>query len=118
MKNIIVNILNQCIFNKSINNFNAITKFIHLIQDKGTTYASIDIVDYDSNDSAIHVHFRDKDYKLLTVSFNSSEYIVINLDCNCTNTMINCDSNLKLRSEPKGSYNMQYNDIRNILQAI
>jgi len=106
MKSIIVNILNQCLYNKSISNFNAIIKFIHLIQDKDTTYASMDIIDYNHNDSTISIHFRDKDYKLITVTFNSSEYIVIHLDCNCINTMIN------------DSYNIQYNEIRNILQAL
>lgn len=106
MKIIVANILNQCVYNKSLNDFEAIIKFISQIQENETTYHNMDIVDYDYNDSIISIHFRDKEYKLLTVTFTSSEYIVIHLDCNCTYTFIN------------DSYNIQYNDIRNILQAL
>jgi len=106
MKDTIANILNQCVYNKSLNDFDAIIKLIDLLQDKDTTYASMDIVDYNHNDSTISIHFRNKDYKLITVTFTSSEYIAIHLDCGCTYTFIN------------DSYNIQYNDIRNILQAL
>lgn len=109
MKDIIISILNQCVFNKSISEFDAITKTIRLIQDKDTTIHTLKIIDYDINDSNINIQLWCKDTdslkSLLSLSFHSDEYIGIILPCNCTHMIFN------------DSYNIQYNDIRSIIQA-
>ena len=105
MKTTTAAILNQCVFNKTISNFGVITKTVRLLSDKHITFHKLDIVDYDCNDSGVHIHFKDKDYKLITISFSSSEHISITLGCGCQTTMAN------------DGYNIQYNDIRNIIQA-
>ena len=103
MKTRLLTVLNQCIYNKSLADFEAIIKLTSLLNDKDTIHASTDTEDYGVNDSSLHIHFRDKNYKLLTASFNINNYIVIHLGCNCIYTMLNCD------------YNIQYNEIKAIL---
>lgn len=108
MKNKLIKVLNQCVFNKPINQFDSITKFIRTLQRDNTCFNTIehDTKDLDLGYESISITLW-TDYnskrKLICIVFNNSEYISIHNECGCTDAFVN------------DSYNIQYDEIRALL---
>lgn len=95
MKNKLLTILNQCIYNKSIADFNVIIELINTINDDKTS----DIKLSQSNIGLYVSMFYDG--KLFSVMFTDNDMLLFSLpsDISRTHVIDNC------------SYNMQYSDI-------
>lgn len=99
MKGKLLNVLNQCIYNKTIADFNAIVGLINNISDD-------DIADINIKHSKTGIYVSMfKGYKLVSISFTDNNMMLFCLpdDANETYIIENC------------SYNMQYNDIKALL---
>ena len=99
MKAKLLAILNQCIYNKSIEDFNAIIKLINSINDDNVKDLNISI-----NDTSVYISMF-KDYKLISVSFTDNNKILFCLPDNVSKTYI----------IENDSYNIQYNEIKALL---
>ena len=99
MKNKLITILNQCIYNKSIVDFNVIIDLINTINDDKTS----DIKLSQSNIGLYISMFNNG--RLLSVMFTDNDALLFTLPDNIIKTYIieNC------------SYNMQYSDIKSLL---
>ena len=101
MKNKLITVLNQCIYNKSIADYTAIIKLINSIDD--------DITDLNIsfNNTSIYVSMFNSDYKLISISFTDSNKLLFCLPDNASKTYIieNCD------------YNIQYDEIKALLTS-
>lgn len=108
MKTKVIEVLNQCVFNKPINQFDSITKFIHTLQRDNTCVNSMEHdtkdldLGYESISITLWTEYNNK-RKLICIVFNNSEYISIHNECGCTNAFVNC------------GYNTQYDEIRALL---
>ena len=100
MKAKLLNILNQCIYNKTITDFNAIIKLINSINDDSVNNMNIKF-----NDTSIYVSMFNSDYKLISVSFTNSNKLLFCLPDNVSQTYV-IDND---------SYNIQYDDIEKLL---
>ena len=100
MKNKLINILNQCIYNKSIADFTAINELINSINDDSVTDINIKF-----NDTSVYISMFNSDYKLISISFTDSNKLLFCLpdDASKTHIIENC------------SYNIQYDDIKALL---
>ena len=100
MKTILLNILNQCIYNKTIEDFNAIIELINNIDDDKVKDINISF-----NDTNVYVSMFNSDYKLISVSFTDSNKLLFCLPDNVSKTYVinNC------------GYNIQYDDIKDLL---
>ena len=99
MKNKLISVLNQCIYNKTIADFNAIIKLINSINDDNVKDLNISI-----NDTSVYISMF-KDYKLISVSFTDNNKILFCLPDNVSKTYI----------IENDSYNIQYNEIKALL---
>lgn len=99
MKNKLLTILNQCIYNKSIEDFNVIIDLINTINDDKTS----DIKLSQSNIGLYVSMFNNG--RLLSVMFTDNNVLLFSLPDNIIKTYIieNC------------GYNMQYSDIKSLL---
>lgn len=99
MKNKLLTVLNQCIHNKSIADFNAINELINTVNDDKTS----DIKLSQSNIGLYVSMFYDG--KLLSVMFTDNDMLLFSLPNDISRTYVieNC------------SYNMQYDDIKALL---
>lgn len=100
MKAKLLNILSQCVYNKSIADFNDILKLINIINDEVTKDLSVKF-----NDTSVYISFFNGEYRLTSVSFTDSNKLLFSLPDNVTKTYIidNC------------SYNLQYDEIKALL---
>ena len=99
MKNKLITILNQCIYNKSIENFNVIIELINTINDDKTS-------DIKLSQSNIGLYLSmSNDGRLFSVMFTDNNVLLFSLPSDIIKTYVitNC------------SYNMQYDDIRALL---
>lgn len=99
MKNKLLTILNQCIYNKSIADFNVIIELINTINDDKTS-------DIKLSQSSVGLYISMfNDNKLFSVMFTDNNELLFSLpsDISKTYTIENC------------SYNMQYDDIKALL---
>ena len=106
MKNKLINILNQCIYNKTIEDFKALTEMINSINDD-----SVKDLDISFNDTSIYISMFNSDYKLISISFTDSNKLLFCLPDNAIKTYV-------IDNSPEGqdcSYNMQYNAIKALL---
>ena len=99
MKNKLLTILNQCIYNKSIEDFNVIIELINTINDDKTS----DIKLSQSN-IGLYISMYN-DCRLFSVMFTDNNVLLFSLpsDISRTYSIANC------------SYNMQYDDIKALL---
>lgn len=100
MKAKLLNILNNCIYNKSLADFKAIRELISSTIDDNITDINIKF-----NDTSIYMSMFNSDYKLISVSFTDTNKVLFNLPDNIIKTHVieNC------------GYNMQYDEIRALL---
>ena len=101
MKNKLITILNQCIYNKSIADYQVINELINSISND-------DISDINIKHSKTSIHASMfKGYKLVSVSFTDSNKILFCLPSDISKTYI-IDND---------SYNIQYDEIRALLNS-
>lgn len=95
MKNELINVLNQCIYNKSIADYTAIMELINSINDDKTSNIKLS----QSNIGLYVSMFYDG--KLLSIMFTDNDVLLFSLPSDISRTYVigNC------------SYNMQYDDI-------
>lgn len=100
MKAKLLTVLNQCIYNKSIEDYTAIIELINSINDYNVTDINTTV-----NDTNIYVSMFNSDYKLISVLFTGNNKLLFCLpDDICKTYFIDNDS-----------YNMQYDDIKALL---
>ena len=99
MKNKLLTILNQCIYNKSITDFNAIIELINTINDDKTS----DIKLSQSNIGLYVSMFYDG--RLFSVMFTDNNELIFSMPSDIGRTYVIY----------KCSYNMQYDDIKSLL---
>ena len=102
LKITLLNILNRCVYNKPIADFNAIIKLINSINDD-----SVNNINIKFNDTGIYISMFNSDYKLISISFTDSNKLLFCLPDNVSQTYVieNC------------SYNIQYNEIKALLDS-
>ena len=108
MKNKLINILNQCIYNKYLADFNAIIELINSINDDSVNNVSIKF-----NDTSIYISMFNSDYKLISISFTDSNKLLFCLPDDVSQTYV-------IDNSPEGqdcSYNIQYNEIKDLLDS-
>lgn len=95
MKTKLINVLNQCIYNKSVADFNAINELINTISND-----DISDINIEHSKTGIYVSMF-KGYKLVSVSFTDNNKLLFHLPNNVSKTYVieNC------------GYNMQYDEI-------
>ena len=101
MKNKLLTILNQCIYNKTIADFNVIIELINTINDDKTDYIKL-------SQSSIGVYISMfNDGKLLSIMFTDNDVLLFSLPSDISKTYIieNC------------GYNIQYDDIKSLLNS-
>ena len=102
LKTTLLNVLNQCIYDKSIADYTAITELINSINDDNVKDLNITF-----NDTSVYVSMFNSDYRLISVSFTDSNKLLFYLPNNAIKTYI-------IENSPIGqdcSYNIQYDDI-------
>lgn len=101
MKNKLITVLNQCIYNKSIADFNAIIELINTINDDKTS----DIKLSQSN-IGLYVSLYN-DGKLFSVMFTDNNILLFSMPDDISKTYVigNC------------GYNIQYDDIKALLNS-
>ena len=100
MKNKLLNVLNQCIYNKPIADYTAIIELINSINDDSVKDLNISV-----SNTSVYVSMFNSDYKLISISFTDSNKLLFCLPDNASKTYVmNNDS-----------YNMQYNEIKALL---
>ena len=100
MKNKLLSILNQWLYNKSIADYQAVRELINSINKDNVRNLNIE-----HNNTSVHISMFNSDYKLISISFTDSNKLLFCLPDNVSKTYVieNC------------SYNMQYNDIKALL---
>ena len=100
MKNKLLNVLNRCIYNKTIADYTAIMEIINSINNDNVGDINISV-----NDTNVYISMFNSDYKLISISFTDSNKLLFCLPDNTSKTYVmNNDS-----------YNMQYDDIKALL---
>ena len=100
MKTKLLNVLNQCIYNKSIADYTAIIELINTINDDSVADINIKF-----NDTSIYVSMFNSDYKLISISFTDSNKMLFCLPDDVSRTYV-IDND---------SYNIQYDEIARLL---
>ena len=102
MKTKLLNVLNQCIYNKPIADYQAIMELINSINDDSVTNLNIRF-----NDTSVYISMFNSDYKLISISFTDS------------NKMLFClpDDVIKTYVIENDGYNIQYNEIKDLLDS-
>lgn len=101
MKAKLITVLNQCIYNKSIADFNAIVELINTINDDKTSYIKL-------SQSSIGLYLSMfNDGRLFSVMFTDNNVLLFSLPSDISKTYVieNC------------SYNMQYDEIKALLNS-
>ena len=106
MKDKLLNVLNQCIHNKTIADYTAIIELINSIDDD-----SVKDINITFNDTNIYVSMFNSDYKLISISFTDSNMLLFCLPDNASKTYVIDNS----PTWQDCSYNMQYNEIKALL---
>ena len=106
MKAKLINVLKQCIYNKSIADYQAIMELIDSINDDNVKDLNISI-----NDTSVYVSMFNSDYKLISISFTDSNKLLFCLPDNVSKTYVINNSTMGQDC----SYNIQYNDIKALL---
>lgn len=101
MKTKLLNILNQCVYNKSIEDFKALTDFKNVINSENVRDTNISF-----NDTSVYVSMFNSDYKLISISFTDSNILLFSLPDNISKTYV-IDNDI---------HNVQYNDIKALLK--
>lgn len=101
MKNKVISVLNQCIYNKTIADFNAIIELINTISDDDIADINIKY-----NKTSVYISMF-KGYKLVSISFTDNNKLLFHLPNDISKTYVigNCD------------YNIQYSDIKALLNS-
>ena len=102
MKSKLLSILNQCIYNKTIADYKAITELINNINDDSVKDLNITF-----NDTSVYVSMFNSDYKLISISFTDSNKLLFCLPDTVSKTYV-IDND---------SYSMQYSDIKALLNS-
>ena len=102
MKAKLISILNQCIYNKYIADFNAIIKLINSVNDDSVNNISIKF-----NDTSVYMSMFNSEYKLISISFTDSNKLLFCLPDDVSKTYV-IDND---------SYNIQYDDIKALLDS-
>ena len=99
MKNKLITILNQCIYNKSIADFNVIIELINTINDDKTSDIKLS-----QNNIGLYLSMFN-DGKLLSVMYTDNDVLLFSLPSDISRTYVieNC------------GYNMQYDEIKALL---
>ena len=101
MKNKLLTILNQCIYNKTITDFNVIIELINNINDDKTGGIKV-------SQSSVGVYVSMfNDGRLFSVMFTDNEEIIMSLPNDISKTYV----------IENDSYNMQYDDIKALLYS-
>lgn len=101
MKNKLISVINQCVYNKSIEDFKALTDFINAINNDNVRDINISF-----NDTSIYVSMFNSDYNLISISFTDSNILLFSLPDNISKTYV-IDNDI---------HNIQYNDIKALLK--
>lgn len=102
MKNKLLNVLNKCIHNKHIADYTAIMELINTINDD-----NVGDINIEHNKTGVYVSMFNSDYKLISISFTDSNKLLFCLLDNVSKTYV-IDND---------SYNMQYNEIKALLNS-
>ena len=108
MKNKLLNVLNQCIHNKTIADYKALTELINSIDDD-----SVKDINIEHNKTGIYVSMFNSDYELISMSFTDSNKLLFCLLDNVSKTYV-------IENNPAGQdcgYNIQYNEIKVLLNS-
>ena len=102
MKAKLISALNQCVYNKTIADYTAINELINSINDDSVKDLNISF-----NDTSIYISMFNSDYKLISISFTDS------------NKMLFClpDDVIKTYVIENDGYNIQYNEIKDLLDS-
>ena len=108
MKDTLIDILYNCTYNKTFNDFKKVEKIIVTLENYDLELANIvhDTNDINFGYESIFISFwttYQNKIKLISVLFNSSNYMAISQICGCHDTIYN------------DSYNVQFNDIKDLL---
>ena len=106
MKAKLLNVLNQCIYNKTTADYTAIIELINSINND-----NVKDIDITFNDTSVYISMFNSDYKLISISFTDSNKLLFCLPDNVSKTYVmeNCTIGQDC------SYNMQYNEIKALL---
>ena len=102
MKAKLLTVLNQCIYNKSIADYTAIIELINSVNND-----KIEDINIRINDTNVYVSMFNSDYKLISMSFTDNNKILFCLPDNVSKTYV----------MDNDSYNMQYGDIKALLNS-
>ena len=108
MKNKLLNVLNQHIYNKPVADYTAIMQLINSINNDNVKDLNITF-----NDTSVYVSMFNSDYKLISISFTDSNKLLFCLHDNVSKTYVIDNSSIRQDC----SYNMQYNDIKALLNS-
>ena len=106
MKSKLLNVLNRCIYNKTIADYQAIKELINSINGDNVKDLSITF-----NDTSVYISMFNSDYKLISISFTDTNKLLFCLPDNAIKTYVIDNSSMWQDC----SYNMQYNDIKALL---
>ena len=106
MKNKMLNVLNQCIYNKPIADYTAIMELINSINNDNVKDLNISV-----SNTSVYVSMFNSDYKLISISFTDSNMLLFCLPDNASKTYVIDNSS----TWQDCSYNMQYNEIKALL---
>ena len=99
----LIKVLSQCTFNKPIHEFMAINSFIKTIENDEVKITTIKQDNYSQDDKTLFIMLRDSKYKMITILFNTNQFLVIHNSCGCQHVIRN------------DGYNIQYNEIESLL---
>ena len=102
LKITLLTVLTRCIYNKPIADYTAIMELINSIDDDTVKDLNITF-----NDTSVHISMFNNDYKLISLSFTDSNKLLFCSPDNVSKTYV---------MENDG-YNMQYNDIKALLNS-
>ena len=106
MKTKLLNVLNQCIYNKLKEDCQAVMELINSVNDDSVKDLNITF-----NDTSVYVSMFNSDYKLISISFTDSNKLLFCLPDNASKTYVIDNST----TWQDCSYNMQYNEIKALL---
>ena len=83
MKTKLIAILNQCLLNKPIHEYNSVNKFIITLEQNTTVFNTIEHDIYSKDDENTFISFWTDKHILISVLFSTNDYIAIHNDCGC-----------------------------------
>ena len=106
MKAKLLNVLNRCVYNKPIADYQAIMELINSINNDNVKDLNITF-----NDTSVHISMFNSDYKLISISFTDSNKLLFCLPDNVSKTYIIENSTI---GQDCG-YSIQYDEIKVLL---